>query len=47
MLESEVLICGECASWVNGKCLKTGSPDNEPEEMGFGELACEEFDEQL
>ncbi|WP_173426609.1 hypothetical protein [Paenibacillus ehimensis] len=45
MLQKEVLICGECKHWVDGKCLLTGTNGVEPEEMGFGELACEEFEE--
>ncbi|MHB0880383.1 hypothetical protein ACYCSE_24000 [Paenibacillus sp. SEL1] len=45
MQADEVIICRECRYLVKGKCLKTGTLGVEPEEMGFGELACEEFEE--
>ncbi|MBP1309021.1 hypothetical protein JOD82_002041 [Paenibacillus sp. 1182] len=45
MKTNEVIICGECSCYVDGKCLKTGTIDVEPEKIGSNTVACEEFEE--
>lgn len=41
----EVITCGECGSYVDGKCLKTGTLGVEPEAIGDNTAACEECEE--